>query len=1369
MNKQPKLILRVLALTMALMLGFSSFNLAQLKNVNKITDYTSIAKVSGTDKVTSVKFDNPLNPGTVQNVNAGTFKGTLNGNDEKFFCIDIGNPLATNEDYWDEGSTPSQITYILNNYYPHVALPYTDALSTEAKEAAAVQVSIWHYSDGLDISTVQDATIKARALQIVADVEANHTNNATPIQTLVLMPSPISLPQGVNATFYAYALDLLGNYLTGVEITLTTNLGSLNHATVLSNVPGSSQLITLSYNGIGNAEVTATAEVQIPQGTRYVHKASPNSKQKLVLATPTTDTKSIKLNVKWYEIPSCDLNGYKTFTIGGWGSPSNSQPGQIRDQYFAQVFPNGLTVGNSGVGNGYTLKLTSASAVKTFLPNTGTSDALTQNWVNPGSNTVKNTMVSQVVAVTLAVNYSAAGVLGNNTTPIGDLYIASGAFAGKTVNEFLVIANKAISGVNTGYTFSQINDAATNFNENFDNGTVDHGFLECGQNFQKASLGDYVWIDTDNDGIQDNNESGIQGVTVKLYDCSTNSVVATTTTDINGKYLFSNLLPGSYKVEFIAPNGYEFTLLNAGSDDEKDSDANVTTGMTDCYTINWNDNIRTVDAGLFLTPVVIDADLEVSKTASKTSLNDGDIFTYTVKVKNNGPASATGVAVTDIIPGGLEFLSYTATQGTYDYSTGLWTVGILSNGGTAELTISVKVDVDVVNTTYFDLGLAKDYNLFVIEDASQPSSDTQGKVAVGRNATFGSYSVGDQLPANSGDVLVVGNNLTYTSGAVYNGNVVYGNSTNMSAPNFFSVSISGGTLRQDNPIDFAAAKSYLENLSSTLAAYPVNGTKTFEWGGLKLVGNDPFLNVFSVLGSELSTANNFEVNAPNGSVVLINIDGTNVTWTGGLTVTGTSSNNVLFNFPNATTLKIQGIDVRGSILAPFAAVDFVSGVQNGQMVCKSLTGIGQFNLSSFIGSIPQATDIVNVAFISATLNPDPVSTNNSSSVTVVVGAVSGGTNNGGNTGNNNGGTNNGGTNNGGSWEQVGTFANEIIYAMAYDGNTMYAGTFGGKIYKSSDNGVTWTRINSDMTVAIVWALKVNNGSLFAATEQGVFKFNGTTWVLSGLAGIDVHSLTVSGNGTIYAGTWGSGVYISSDNGTTWMQLNEGFGYFNVIQSLVATTQHVYAATFGGGVFRLDASTNTWVKLSLCYQFAWSLASTSSDVLFAGTYGNGLYSSHDGGMTWNSVTGLNVKFVYSVSVGTGDVLYASSLTNGVFVSNDLGATWTSLGMGGQNVSSVTTNNGDLFAGTKDGLVFKMSNGTTDAEEVEELPTTFSLDQNYPNPFNPTTTIQFAIPASGKYSLRIYNILGQEVTTLLNGELTPGVHKFNFDARSLASGI
>ncbi len=74
-----------------------------------------------------------------------------------------------------------------------------------------------------------------------------------------------------------------------------------------------------------------------------------------------------------------------------------------------------------------------------------------------------------------------------------------------------------------------------------------------------------------------------------------------------------------------------------------------------------------------------------------------------------------------------------------------------------------------------------------------------------------------------------------------------------------------------------------------------------------------------------------------------------------------------------------------------------------------------------------------------------------------------------------------------------------------------------------------------------------------------------------------------------------------------------------------------------------------------------------------------------------------------------------------------------------------------------------------EETEPIPTAFEVKQNYPNPFNPTTTITFSIPKAGNVVVKVYNVLGQEIATLFNGNLPAQTHHIEFDASKLTSGV
>ncbi|MFH2029046.1 MAG: SdrD B-like domain-containing protein [Bacteroidota bacterium] len=905
---------------------------------------------------------------------------------------------------------------------------------------------------------------------------------------------------------------------------------------------------------------------------------------------------------------------------------------------------------------------------------------------------------------------------------------------------------------------------------------------DAGIYYSKAAIGDHVWLDKNKNGIQDVGESGIANITVNLFDCS-DLLKSSAVTDNDGAYIFQNLNGGGYYLQFVKPVGYDFTSKDAG-DDAKDSDADLTSGKTECTTLDNGEYDMTWDAGMHLIPPTPEADLRILKSLSDDTPDDGDVVTYTITVFNDGPDNAVNVEITDLLPTGVIYQSSSTTFGTYNPSSGIWNVGNLNFGASAVMTISAKVDIGYQSTSSWDLGPAKDYNVFILYDINQPSSDTEGKMAVGRNAYFARYSHGYRLPNSQGteDVLIVNKNLTYKSGRVFNGNVVYGGLTNLPVD---SVGIVEGTLRQDTPIDFDAARSYLTTLSGQLSNYSANGTiiELFSYG-LDLIGTDPYLNVFDLDGAVLSTKTEMNIKVPNGSVVLINVSGTGITFTGGLTVVGTSIGNVLYNFYEAQDLYIHHIDIRGSILAPFAVVNFESGIQNGQMIAAHLYGMGQFNKTKFIGNIPTDACVINIAEVSKSNLIDPDSTPGDGEVddddyASALFCVT-----------YEGNTAGGGGDGGGEWEYAGEFGvTEIVWSLANDpeGN-LYAGTWGGKIYMTTDQ-IKWTVINEGMEAAYIWSLDEYNGFIFAGTERGVYRYDGETWLLNETMKQDVRSIRIDEYGKIYAATWGNGVFKSNDYGLTWTQQNEGMEGSLALHSLVFNSLgDLFAGSMGGGVSASQNGGMNWKTIDIGYEFIWSLGATSNNVIFAGTYGKGLYISDDNGSTWYN-SDLPAAYVYSITIDALDNIYVSTWESGVYVSKDYGATWISLGMGGLGVSSImitpvvdglrsSKESPDqvkdisyiMYAGTSDGKIYKkLVNKTTDITEDGTIPTEFALENNYPNPFNPSTIIEFSIPLSGNYKLEVFNILGEKITTLVRGHINPGKHSVTFNALNYASGV
>ncbi len=173
----------------------------------------------------------------------------------------------------------------------------------------------------------------------------------------------------------------------------------------------------------------------------------------------------------------------------------------------------------------------------------------------------------------------------------------------------------------SGYGFSPANQGsgalATRFDSNADPNTFNAVVTLSGAadltvdaglyipNVNPARIGDFVWYDTNHDGVQDGGEPGLGGVTVSLYaDANSDgtpdgAALAATLSDATGFYEFAGLPAGNYVLGFSAPAGYTRSPTGAGT--ATDSDANPSTGLTPSLTLAAGANLTAIDAGLYLT------------------------------------------------------------------------------------------------------------------------------------------------------------------------------------------------------------------------------------------------------------------------------------------------------------------------------------------------------------------------------------------------------------------------------------------------------------------------------------------------------------------------------------------------------------------------------------------------------------------------------------------------------------------------------------------------------------------------------------------------------------------------------------------------
>ncbi|HLX11315.1 MAG TPA: T9SS type A sorting domain-containing protein [Bacteroidota bacterium] len=153
---------------------------------------------------------------------------------------------------------------------------------------------------------------------------------------------------------------------------------------------------------------------------------------------------------------------------------------------------------------------------------------------------------------------------------------------------------------------------------------------------------------------------------------------------------------------------------------------------------------------------------------------------------------------------------------------------------------------------------------------------------------------------------------------------------------------------------------------------------------------------------------------------------------------------------------------------------------------------------------------------------------------------------------------------------------------------------------------------------------------------------------------------------------------------------------------------------------------------------------------------------------SAITTMAVSPTGQIFAGTPD---------GVMHSTDNGATWVRLssGLDDDNVRAAVISNGGVsakysFLATQFSIYRSVQTITSVKSRLEgSRPATYQLEQNYPNPFNPSTEIQFSLPHAARVTLKIYDILGQEVATLLDATRQAGKHSATWNANGCASGV
>jgi Secretion system C-terminal sorting domain len=367
------------------------------------------------------------------------------------------------------------------------------------------------------------------------------------------------------------------------------------------------------------------------------------------------------------------------------------------------------------------------------------------------------------------------------------------------------------------------------------------------------------------------------------------------------------------------------------------------------------------------------------------------------------------------------------------------------------------------------------------------------------------------------------------------------------------------------------------------------------------------------------------------------------------------------------------------------------------------------------------------------------------------------------------------TNNGTSWIKQDNLVGAIRTISAI-GTNLFAGTYGGGVFLSTDGGLNWNAVNNGLKNSKVNGVAVKDSDIFAGTDAvGVFRStdDGNSWsqANTGLTSLDVKGIAVS-DSALFVGVSSGGVFKSTDDGESWMHVGKDTtGLYNTF-ALAASGNYIFAGALGPGVYRSTDEGNSWVLSNSGITNTGVTALAASDsILFTGTYGGGIFKSTNNGTNWISA-GLTGHYVAALALD-GPNVYAKTYDAGLFVSTNSGTTWGKAddsGMSEDSIISLAANTSSLYAGSNAGVLYRPVAEITSINRISnKLLMNFKLFQNYPNPFNPSTVINYQLPVRSFVTLKVYDILGRVVATLVKEVKNAGSYSITFNSNKLSSGI
>ncbi len=360
---------------------------------------------------------------------------------------------------------------------------------------------------------------------------------------------------------------------------------------------------------------------------------------------------------------------------------------------------------------------------------------------------------------------------------------------------------------------------------------------------------------------------------------------------------------------------------------------------------------------------------------------------------------------------------------------------------------------------------------------------------------------------------------------------------------------------------------------------------------------------------------------------------------------------------------------------------------------------------------------------------------------------------------------------------------------------------GNALYRSLDKGETWTLLSSGIpggschsfavnpldTMIMIASKGSSSGRVIKSTNYGANWFDLLNPINLTSYGMPLDADPNNPN-TVYLAPDNAAMRVSTNFGDNWTTLGGGEpgNIFRspcdiVIQYGNSNVLLVADGTTGSGSGKVWRSSDAGLNWSLINTVSGSeipmMASTTlmPELFYHSTWSSGSYwKSTNSGTSFSNLSQSGSLWANDISKDDPNAVCYDQYGSNAYISLDGGATFVTTNVGSSPAAGICFFDKSNLLIQHGGGVYKLKTNYSVITSIGEntfanIPLNYELNQNYPNPFNPSTNIKFALPNSGNVSLKVYNGLGKEVATLVNGFVNAGTYEINFNTASTDGGL